>query len=183
MSHQELKICGAKTRSGGECARFAIKGKNRCDLHGGKSTGPKKGIEKSKKNATTHGFYTDALKKDEKELWERVEIGSIDDEIKLMRIKVFRLVKLAGDESLQDLIDAAIEITRKQGDDPRLGAFDKTEIKVRAPQYADLIFAGIAEIRKLEMQRLQMMQLKKELDADDADDNSHIRGFDLIDAQ
>jgi hypothetical protein len=33
--------CGAKTRSGGACQNPAIKGRSRCKLHGGKSTGPR----------------------------------------------------------------------------------------------------------------------------------------------
>ncbi len=32
--------CGAKTRAGGACQNPAIKGRSRCKLHGGRSTGP-----------------------------------------------------------------------------------------------------------------------------------------------
>lgn len=35
------KLCGAKTRRGTECQCQALPGKQRCKLHGGKSTGPK----------------------------------------------------------------------------------------------------------------------------------------------
>jgi len=33
--------CKARTRAGGRCRRFAMCGKKRCDMHGGKSTGPR----------------------------------------------------------------------------------------------------------------------------------------------
>ena len=33
--------CGAKTRAGTPCQNPAIKDRNRCKLHGGKSTGPR----------------------------------------------------------------------------------------------------------------------------------------------
>ena len=33
--------CGAKTRAGGACQNPAIGGRNRCKLHGGRSTGPR----------------------------------------------------------------------------------------------------------------------------------------------
>ena len=33
--------CKARTRAGGRCHRFAMRGKKRCDLHGGKATGPR----------------------------------------------------------------------------------------------------------------------------------------------
>ena len=32
--------CLAKTRQGGNCQKPALKGRNRCQLHGGRSTGP-----------------------------------------------------------------------------------------------------------------------------------------------
>jgi hypothetical protein len=34
-------LCGARTRSGGSCARKAIDGRLRCRNHGGASTGPR----------------------------------------------------------------------------------------------------------------------------------------------
>ena len=35
------RCCGAKTRRGTACLKPALSGKNRCQLHGGKSTGVK----------------------------------------------------------------------------------------------------------------------------------------------
>lgn len=50
--------CGARTRAGGECSRFPMAGKTRCDMHGGKATGPPLGNQ----NARKHGYYsTDAI--------------------------------------------------------------------------------------------------------------------------
>ena len=46
--------CGAKTRRGTACQKPAIKGKNRCQLHGGRSTGAK-----GKSNGNyKHGRFT-----------------------------------------------------------------------------------------------------------------------------
>lgn len=39
--HPAARPCGAKTRAGTPCKRWALPGRNRCGLHGGKSTGPK----------------------------------------------------------------------------------------------------------------------------------------------
>jgi hypothetical protein len=145
-------------------------------MHGGKSTGAPENT-----NAVTHGFYSDALQPAERVLWERVTPGNIDDEIRLMRVKLHRLVKLSGSQDVADLIDSALEVARKQGDDPRLGPFDRSEIKVKAPQYADLILSAVAEIRKLELQRLQMKLLEKQIDAEgDADKNNEIAGFEVV---
>jgi hypothetical protein len=37
----ERSRCDARTRSGGLCSKHPIKGKRRCRLHGGLSTGPR----------------------------------------------------------------------------------------------------------------------------------------------
>lgn len=46
--------CDAKTRSGTPCRAPAIKGKQRCRMHGGRSPGAPKGNQ----NAWKHGRYT-----------------------------------------------------------------------------------------------------------------------------
>jgi len=38
--HEQIPRCGAKTRAGHPCKRFAM-ANGRCELHGGKSTGPR----------------------------------------------------------------------------------------------------------------------------------------------
>lgn len=170
--------CGAKTRAGGECKAPAM-ANGRCRVHGGASTGPKK--PNAAGNALKHGFYSDALQPGELVLWTRVEVGSIDDEIRLLRVKLHRLVTLSGSADVAALIDSALEVARKQGDDPQLGPFDRTEIKVKAPQYADLILQAVAEIRKLELQRLQMKAIEKQLAADGGDaNNADIVGFEVV---
>jgi hypothetical protein len=40
---REAPRCGAKTRAGGTCQCPAIRGRQRCRLHGGRSTGAPKG--------------------------------------------------------------------------------------------------------------------------------------------
>jgi hypothetical protein len=172
-----MALCGAKTRSGEPCKNHPAPGKKRCRRHGGASTGAPKGNS----NNTRHGFYSDALQPEERKLWQRVVIGGIDDEIRLMRVKLHRLVRLSGSQDVADLIDAALEVARKQGNDPQLGPFDRSEIKVKAPQYGDLILQAVAEIRKLELQRLQMQLLEKQIKGDGDDESSHeVVGFESI---
>lgn len=49
--------CGAKTRAGGACQNPAIGGRNRCKLHGGRSTGPRTAAGRARVAAanTKHG--------------------------------------------------------------------------------------------------------------------------------
>lgn len=56
-SSDGLPICGAKTRSGAPCRNLAMRGKRRCRMHGGASTGPKTkaGKERHRLAVTKHG--------------------------------------------------------------------------------------------------------------------------------
>jgi len=52
--------CGAKTRQGLACRAAALRGKRRCRLHGGRSTGPitPHGVERCRFAAWKHGDYS-----------------------------------------------------------------------------------------------------------------------------
>lgn len=172
------KHCGAKTRAGGKCKAPSM-ANGRCRVHGGASTGPK--TPNSASNATKHGFYSSALTDDERKLWHRVEIGTLDDEIRLMKIKLFRLVKLSGNADVAELIDSALEVATKHDTNAKIGTFDKAEIKVKAARYGDLIIQALGEIRKLEMARMQMALARKELEADDDEgSNGQVDGFEVV---
>ncbi|WP_325205668.1 HGGxSTG domain-containing protein [Ralstonia sp. TCR112] len=150
--------CGAKTRSGAPCKRAPMEGKTRCKLHGGASTGAPKGNA----NAVKHGFYSDALTSDERVLYERAEVGSLDDEIRLARVKLHRFVRLSGSLDLMDMVDGALQVTRKIGEEydratESMQPYDKKELKAAAPDYADLIIRQIDLIRKLELARRDLM--------------------------
>jgi hypothetical protein len=153
-----MAICGARKRSGGTCQKHALKGSTRCRLHGGAATAANKGNA----HAVKHGFYSDALLPEEKTLYERAEVGSLDDEIRLARVKLHRFVKLSGSLELREMVDSALEVTRKMGvafdaETKSVEPYDKKEFKVAAPDYADLIIRQIDLIRKLELARKDLM--------------------------
>ena len=72
-------ICGAKTRSGEPCFKFPIRGKKRCRLHGGLSTGPKTAEGRTRIAAanTKHGRYKGWRAHREKEKYYFGEIKRI----------------------------------------------------------------------------------------------------------
>jgi glucans biosynthesis protein len=55
--------CGAKTRAGRTCQCPAIRGRNRCRLHGGRSTGAPRGSGNG--NFTTGEFTAEAIQERE----------------------------------------------------------------------------------------------------------------------
>jgi hypothetical protein len=52
--------CGARNRTGQPCRAPAIRDKKRCQMHGGKSTGPRtaEGLARSKRSKWVHGYYS-----------------------------------------------------------------------------------------------------------------------------
>jgi hypothetical protein len=80
------RFCGAKARqnNGLPCRQPAMKKKERCRLHGGKSTGPKttSGKQKSAQANLKHGMYTKQAMAEQKTLREMMKWRyDLDDEI------------------------------------------------------------------------------------------------------
>ncbi|TDJ43981.1 MAG: hypothetical protein E2O52_09415, partial [Gammaproteobacteria bacterium] len=80
-SKSEPRLCGAKTRSGGTCRAPAMrKARNgRCWMHGGKSPVPDKTAP-----------YTGAVLPGEAALFAALPVGTVDDELKLCRLRLGR---------------------------------------------------------------------------------------------
>ncbi|TWR85092.1 hypothetical protein FJD38_22685 [Pseudomonas saxonica] len=85
-----MALCGASKRGNGEpCKRHAIPGSSRCKLHGGKSSGPKE--QRGNKNAAKPGsIYSQFLTDDENDLLASIQLGRVDDELRLTRIRLMR---------------------------------------------------------------------------------------------
>ena len=77
-----LKLCLAKTRSGSLCQKPPIKGKSRCRLHGGLSTGPRTAEGKARIAAAhyKHGRRSRAFIETRKTIW--LEIRRIEKELR-----------------------------------------------------------------------------------------------------
>ena len=85
-----MALCGASKRGNGEpCKRHAIPGSSRCKLHGGKSSGPKE--QRGNKNAAKPGsIYSQFLTDAENDMLAGIELGRVDDELRLTRIRLMR---------------------------------------------------------------------------------------------
>ena len=68
------KRCHAKTRKGTPCQNPAIKGKARCRMHGGKSTGPitMEGRARIAKANFKHGRRSKEFAETRKEIWSEL---------------------------------------------------------------------------------------------------------------
>lgn len=79
------KQCGAKTRRGEPCKSRTMPN-GRCRMHGGTNRGGASGNS----NAVTHGIYRKALSAEEEALCSRIELGTVDHELNLTRIRLAR---------------------------------------------------------------------------------------------
>jgi len=92
-------VCGAKNKSGGVCQRLALEN-GRCKVHGGRNTGPKDDIIRPSKSLA-NGLYADVLFPWEDDLYDACTIGTMEQEIKLMRIQLLRA--LAAQKRYEEL--------------------------------------------------------------------------------
>jgi hypothetical protein len=86
--------CGAKTSSGEPCKRAPSKGKTRCKLHGGGSTGPKlvnhlidPSTNVGNQYSKTHGIYGKHLTQEERDDSARIELGNLDALIRIAHVQ------------------------------------------------------------------------------------------------
>jgi hypothetical protein len=90
-------------------------------MHGGKSTGAPAGND----NAVKHGIYRSILTDDERADYDGLQLGGVDHELRLVRIRLARALKAERDnqDSKRDYTEtvdrllgriAALELTRKR---------------------------------------------------------------------
>jgi hypothetical protein len=68
--------CLARNRRGLPCMRPALKGKSRCNLHGGRSTGPRTavGLARSRVARLSHGYYSREAADARRQVRERAQV-------------------------------------------------------------------------------------------------------------
>ena len=164
-----MALCGASKRGNGEpCKRHAIPGSSRCKLHGGKSSGPKE--QRGNKNAAKPGsIYSQFLTDDENDLLAGIEIGRVDDELRLTRIRLMR--SLARENEFGNTLEvdsAKEEPIQINGKETALTSITTTS-KVR--DYSGLIDRLTARVESLERtkedletRRLTNEKLRRELE-------------------
>lgn len=152
--------CGAKTRSGRPCRQSPMPN-GRCRMHGGPSTGPKD--NRGNKNALKHGIYSNQLTDEERKQFDEIELGAVDLELRLARIRLARA--LAAEHAAQGEPEL-LEVVENDGGGPQLA---KRSTKSTVRDYTAAIDRLMGRIESLERTR-------KLLDAGDGE-NDDIVGF------
>ena len=178
-----MALCGAKKRSNGEpCKRHAIPGSSRCKLHGGKSSGPKN-LSGNKNAAKPGSIYSQFLTYEENNLLASIELGRVDDELRLTRIRLMRA--LAKENEYGDTLEAESEKREPVEVDGKVLESDgkpieKVTITNKVRDYASLIDRLTARIESLERtkedletRRLTNEKLRRELNPPKDDTPDH----------
>ena len=177
--HDDIK-CGAKTRAGTPCKQKAGWGTDhvgigKCKLHGGRSTGPKDKIKKSrdmknnKNGIVTHereSIVFDFLEDDEKELLNQIELDKlkqIDNEIKLVDIRLRRMMK-----RVQKLNEDDMSVSNHKTGEERDAHTDITESVDSLSKIQNIEDA----ITRVQGQKLRLIESKHKLEMDLKTDKS-----------
>jgi len=144
-----MPICGARTRSGGNCKRHALEGTTRCRLHGGAAAKANKG---NKHAAKPGGLYSAFLTPEEEKIVGELELGSVDEELRLTRIRLMRALKLEQERA--DTAELESEVERDGAEN--VTARYERHLKVR--DYAGLIDRLTARVAMLEKTRKELAE-------------------------
>jgi hypothetical protein len=151
--------CGAKTRASGRCRQPAMPN-GRCRYHGGLSTGPKD--QTGNKNRLVHGIYAKFLTEDERTDYATLKLGSVEDELRLTRIRLARALaaeqKAQGEPELDEVTKHDLIGTE--------GSKKDTKSKVR--DYVGIIDKLTARIESLEKTRALLIELGADPDPPDS---------------
>lgn len=166
--------CGAKTRGGEPCKRHAVPGSSRCKLHGGGSAKANKG---NKHAAKPGSIYSQFLTDEENDMLASIELGKVDDELRLTRIRLMRALArenehgntLEADSEKREPVEIDGKPVEADGN-----PVEKVTITTKVRDYVGLIDRLTARIESLERtkedletRRLTNEKLRRELEDPD----------------
>lgn len=158
-------LCGAKTRSGSPCQSKAM-ANGRCRMHGGKSTGAPKG---NKNNLKAGGIYSQFLTDEERVISAEMELGNLDEELKLCKIRLMRALKAEAEQQAQVEEFDKLELEALNESPSLIGGLPDNDELIQTKQfrrrdYGTIIDRLIARIESLETRRASLIQMSLDLE-------------------
>lgn len=151
-------VCGAAKRNGKPCQKLPIIGRTRCRLHGGATP---KGIQ----NALKHGIYTKTLSDEERGMYDTIEVGSLDNEIRFAKLMLARAIETnaairTDPNSPKNLAGFELtEITRQTGIDG--SGKGKANFTSKRADTTSIIITLMGRIASLEKTRAELIAAAK----------------------
>lgn len=118
-------------------------------MHGGKTPA-------TNQNARKHGIYGAGLLDEEHDLWDAINVGSLDDDIRIAKLQLRRAL-IAQKNQPADGLELYEQTMNGGGGD---GSEEKpaASIKRRRTQYDDIISRLLGRIGDLELKRSEMLE-------------------------
>ena len=158
-SDNNKTICGAKNRQGKPCQNSPVTGRTRCRMHGGATPRGGKGNPK-------HGLYTQALTPEEQAMFDGIQLGEMEREIRMAKIMLNRCLTLHA------------EIQQAPNDEEAMLGFELSEIEQsergrrivrKRPDTYALIDRFMGRIANLEKTRAELIAAQGERGEDAMD--------------
>lgn len=131
-------------------------GKKVCRMHGGaKGSGAPVGSH----NSLSHGLYSNALPESERPMYEglRVNPANLDDEIALMRVKIFRWLKNNPEEAGEfNLESFENEVVQEKTNIDENGSATRITKRRKNPFGPDVLIKSLDLLRKLLLTKHQI---------------------------
>ena len=150
--------CDAKKKDGTQCQRPRIKGTGKCRLHGGVTT--TKGNEFAIKPGSIYAQYLPAHEQDE---YFKMPVGTVDDELRLMRIRLQRCIKGEQEQEARELAqgaDAALDLDTRT-DATSIVSGVSVSRTFKKYDYKTIIQQTLGRIESLEKTRAELAKLAK----------------------
>lgn len=153
--------CNAKKKDGTPCQRPIIKATGRCRLHGGNITPGNDFAVKP------DGIYAQYLPEHEREAYFKMPVGTVDDELRLMRIRLARCMKGEAEQEAREIAqgeDAALDLESRT-DATSTTAGVSVSRTFKKYDYKTIIQQTLGRIESLEKTRAELARLAKGDDA------------------
>lgn len=151
--------CAARTKKDGSpCQLAKVAGGKRCKLHGGITT------TKGNKDAVKpNGIYTQYLPPEEQEAFWKMPVGTVDDELRLMRIRLARCIKGEQEQIEREVStgeDAALDLESRTDATSTIAGVSVSRT-YRKYDYKSIIQQTLGRIESLEKTRAELAKLAK----------------------
>jgi hypothetical protein len=160
MAFSDAPRCTAKAKGSGEqCKGLAMKGKTKCRVHGGMSTGAKT-PRYGNKDAQKYGIYAAGYTDEEIKVLDSVPIGKLDDEIKAVRILVARAMRALKEvESAPNTLENKAGFELAEIELASVGDRKRQRTVSKRPDFRAIIDRGMGRITSLERARAEILSL------------------------
>lgn len=163
----EVKYCGAKRRNGEPCKKFALKGKNRCRIHGGLNKGAPKGNKFALKHGQYETIWLDTLEPEEVEMFENMAVDALKqltDDIKLINIRIRRMMKRIQGIKEDEMITVSNQFTTGVSDEGPIES--ETVISEHGLKHIQLIEESLTKLQK---EKAKLIEIKHRIEEGNGD--------------